>query len=173
MSQPFIGEIRPFAFAYAPRGWMHCDGSVLLVGDFAALFSILGPSFGGNGQTTFGIPNLMGRMPMHAGSGPGLTSRPFAGVGGQAAITLGESEMPAHNHALKAIKTRANSTGPEGQYLATDAQNAKFLNDATSLQAMDSHQLQSAGNGQPHDNWQPFLVFNYCLCVDGVFPSRN
>lgn len=164
MSQPFIGEIRMFAFDFPPRGWSYCNGSLLAIAQNQALFSILGTTYGGNGQTTFALPNLQGRVPV----GPGFEIQ-LGQLGGETAHTLTASEMPAHTHALSASGGAPGSGDPSLNYLSNQSSASTFTS-AASDGGMASN---AAGGSQPHENMQPYAVTNFSIALLGLFPSRN
>ncbi len=172
MSQPFIGEIKMFGGNYAPRQYAFCNGQLLSIQQNTALFSILGTTFGGNGTTNFGMPNLQGRAPMHWGNGSGLTPRSVGETGGFATVTLLPTQLPAHSHSVtvaKAIEATADRTNASGNIIAqpTDSSYATGASNAT------MSPTTSAGGGQPHNNMQPYLAVNFIIALQGIFPSRN
>ncbi len=171
MSEPFIAEVRIFSGNFAPRNWAFCNGQLLPINQNQALFSLLGTTYGGDGQTTFALPNLQGRMPMHAGQGPGLSNRQLGEVGGTASVTLTAAQMPQHSHVLRAAA--AADTGAPGSAVALAAPaSAKIYAAASNLVTMGAA-LGNAGSGQPHENRQPFLGVNFIIALFGIFPSRN
>lgn len=173
MSEPFIGEIRAFGFNFAPRGWATCDGQLLGISPNTALFSLLGTTYGGNGQTTFALPDLRGRVPIHAGQGPGLSPYTQGQVGGTEAVTLGTGELPAHSHGVRAA-SQANSIRPLNAVLAPVASSGfSTYASATDGTPMNPDMVAPTGGGQPHANVQPYLVLNYCIALEGIFPARN
>lgn len=164
MADPFIGEIRVTSFAYAPNGWAMCNGQLLPINQNQALFSLLGTTYGGNGQTTFALPDLRGRAPMHEGGGHVLGER-----AGFEAVTLTQNELPAHTHALLASTTPGSTAQPAGAaFGAARGQYGEAI-DATLI----STTLASAGQTQPHENRPPFLVLNFMIAIVGIFPSQN
>lgn len=168
---PFIGEIRIFSWGFTPRYWALCNGSLLAISQNTALFSILSTTYGGNGTTTFGLPNFVGRAAMGAGAGPGLTNRLPGQASGTTTVTLQSTQMPAHGHALMATAQDAATSNPEGQMLAMTRQ-ATYQSPGT-LAPMNAQALEpSASGGQPHNNMQPYLVMNYCIALSGIYPSR-
>jgi len=172
MSDPYLGEVRFFGFAFAPRGWAQCNGQLLPISNYQALYSILGVAFGGDGRTTFGLPNLQGAVPMHWGqnNAVGLTL-PFGAKGGEASHTLTLAETPAHAHVLGAVADTATQKAPENNAWAKFPNlygNAGPLN--TSLA---NNALASTGSGAAHENRQPYLVGNFCIAISGIFPSHN
>jgi microcystin-dependent protein len=168
MATPFIGQITLFAGNFAPRGWAFCDGQLLAISQNTALFSILGTTYGGDGRTTFALPDLRGRAPVHAGSsgGPGLTPRLLGEQGGEEAHTLIQSEMPAHAHGGRASTGDQTTNRPSGAYPARGGVYA-------SSQDTTTGPGEPSGGGQPHGNMQPYLGLNYIIAMEGIFPSRN
>ena len=170
MSEPFIAEVRMFGGNFAPRGWAFCNGQLLALSQNTALFALIGTFYGGNGQTTFGLPDLQGRAPIHAGQGPGLTDRSIGEKAGAESVTLTTSQMPAHTHQLKA--TAAATTGtPSNAVALAPTSGARIYGPATNLAAMGAS--VSASGGQPHENRQPYLALNFIIALQGTFPSRN
>ncbi|MBA4175050.1 MAG: phage tail protein [Leptothrix sp. (in: Bacteria)] len=172
MSEPFIGEVRVFAGSFAPRNWAFCDGQLLPIAQNQALFSILGTTYGGDGRTNFALPDLRGRMPTHAGQGPGLTPHTLGERSGQPAVTLTAAQMPSHTHTLRAADGGA-TTGTPGPGVAMAATaGAKVYRAASNLVATAAP-LASTGGAQAHENRQPFLGVNFIIALFGIFPSRN
>ncbi len=171
MSEPFVGEIRMFAGNFSPRGWAFCDGQLLAVSQNEALFSLLGTLYGGDGRTTFGLPDLRGRIPIHAGSGPGLSARKLGTKGGLEKVTLTEQQIPAHNHIQQGTSSDATSASP-GNGLAAKSQSVAY-SDFTSPVPMRSDSLASSGGSQSHDNNMPFLVIHFIIALFGIYPSRH
>jgi len=167
VSEPFIGEIRAFGFNFAPRGWATCSGQILSISQNTALFALLGTTYGGNGQTTFALPDLRGRVAVGMGQGPGLSSKTLGEVSGQEAHTLTANEMPAHTHAQPASNADQSTNRP-GNAVPTKGGVYAGSGDGT---LMDP--TTQAGGNQPHTNMQPYLVLNYCIALVGIFPSRN
>jgi microcystin-dependent protein len=173
MSSPFLGEIRNFGFNFAPRGWAQCNGQILSIAQNSALFSLLGTTYGGNGQTTFALPNLQGRVPIGMGAGPGLTNRVHGEQAGAETTTLVTNNLPAHSHALNAKAGVGNQASPSGHLLAaSDQRNSQYSSSGADT-AMAATSIGSTGSGTPIDNMQPYLVMNYCIALQGIFPSRN
>jgi microcystin-dependent protein len=172
MSEPFIAEIRIFGFNFAPRNWAFCNGQILPIAQNTALFSLVGTMYGGNGQTTFALPDLRARAPMGTGQGPGLSPRDVGESGGQEAVTLIASEMPAHNHAVQVNSGNANSQSAAGTFLATEIGPATMYSSGGGA-GMAAEALGASGGGQPHSNMQPYLTMNFCIALLGIFPSRN
>lgn len=166
----YIGQIELFAGNFAPGGTVFCDGQLLSPAEFPSLFSLIGTAYGGDGRTTFGIPDLRGRIPISQGSGPGLTTRQLGSRGGQEMVSLNRANIPAHNHRLlgrRHAPTTSNS-GVMGEY-------AMYAPAAGTRVAMSPQMVQDTppSPAQPHQNLQPFQVLNYIICVDGVYPQRN
>ena len=182
MSEPFIGEIRVFGFNFAPRGWAMCDGQLLPINQNQALFSLLGTIYGGDGRTTFALPDLRGRAAMHMGHGPGLSSRPLGQKSGTENNTLSVNQLPSHNHVVTATArckhTAGNTNDAVGHVWADDAGAASATySDLAPDNNMSSAAIEttcsSVGGGQSVNNMQPFQVVNYCIALEGLFPSRN
>jgi microcystin-dependent protein len=174
MADPFLAEIRIYPFAFAPRGWAFCNGQLLPISQNTALFSLCGTTYGGDGRTTFGLPNLQGRAALHEGQGPGLSSYDLGEVGGSDTITLLQTEMPAHSHALQAQGGPANVATPTGAMPARVVGATPYLPPAGApIVAMAANAIGQAGGGQPHNNLQPYLTMNFCIALQGVFPSRG
>jgi Microcystin-dependent protein len=180
MAEPFLGQIMLVGFTFAPRGWAFCSGQLLPIAQNTALFSLLGTTYGGNGQTTFALPDLRGRVAVGMGQGPGLPQIFLGEVSGETAHTLLVTEMPSHNHSVRASTNTANSANPNGNSLAvgqvtlqgTAETVSMYVNAAPNV----SLNLQSelpAGGSQPHNNMQPYLGMNYVIALAGIFPSRN
>ncbi|MGZ4107820.1 MAG: phage tail protein [Tumebacillaceae bacterium] len=165
MSEPYIGEIRLFGNTYAPRGWALCNGQILSIQQNAALFSLLGTTYGGNGQTTFALPDLRGRVPIHQNS-----SFPLGAVGGEATHTVTITEMPAHTHLVRGSTNAASTPDPTN---ATWANAENLYAAATALTPMNGATITPTGGSQPHDNMQPYTAMNYCIALVGIYPSRN
>ena len=165
MAEPFLGEIRIMSFVFAPKGWALCNGQFLPINQNQALFSLLGTTFGGNGQTTFALPDNRGRTPIHVGSGHTLGER-----GGEQAHTLSISEIPTHTHAVRASSAAAATPVPTSSVLAP-ANNLYSASNA--LVALGASSVTSTGGSQAHLNMQPFLTLSFCIALQGIFPSPN
>lgn len=166
MGTPYLGEIKIVSFNFAPKGWAFCRGQLLPINQNQALFSLLGTTYGGNGQTNFALPNLQGRVPIHWGSGFTLGQ-----VGGQEYHNLTSSEMPAHNHVLSGTTINGNTTEPVGAILARAPNN--LYGTPTNLTTMHPQSVTNVGGSQPHNNMQPYLVLNFIIALVGIFPSQN
>jgi microcystin-dependent protein len=164
MAEPFLSEIRIFSFNFAPKGWALCNGQLLPINQNQALFSLLGTTFGGDGRVNFGLPNLQGRTPIHVGSG-----HPLGELGGQQAHTLSISELPEHTHALNSSPASGTTNEPLNALPARSQQNT-YANSA-SLGAMSPGVVTNTGGSQAHLNMQPYLILNFCIALQGIFPS--
>ncbi len=174
MADPFVAEIRIFPFNFAPRGWAWCDGQLLPISQNTALFSLLGTTYGGNGNSNFALPDLQGRAPMHPGQGPGLSLHDLGEQGGSETVTLLESEIPAHSHALRGDRNVSETSDPAGNTLGRGSSiNAYQSNTSQNLVPMAAQALAPAGGNQPHNNMQPYLTFYFCIALQGVFPPRS
>lgn len=171
MSEPFIGEIRMFGGNFAPKGWAFCDGRLLAIATNSALFAILGTTFGGNGTTTFALPDLRGRVPMSFGNGPGLTPRVLGEMSGEEKHTLISPEMPAHNHVVSCNNSGANAGRPGGALPGVSG--TSIYDSAADGSTMNPQMIGIAGGNQAHNNIQPYTVLNFIIALQGIFPSRN
>jgi microcystin-dependent protein len=165
MSTPFLSEIRIFSFNFAPRGWAMCNGQFLPIAQNQALFALLGTTYGGNGQTTFALPDLRGRVPIHFGSGFTLGQ-----AAGEQAHTITISEMPTHNHPAQASLSPGDTVIPTGGVLG---ELAGQYGPPSSLTTLEPTSITNVGGSQPHTNMEPFLVLNICIALQGIFPSQN
>ncbi len=172
MSEPFVAEIRIFGFNFAPKGWALCQGQLQPISQNTALFSLLGVSFGGDGRTTFGLPNLQAVVPLGTGNGPGLTPRVIGEQSGTPSVTLLISELPAHTHNAIAAGETGNDYGPANDVWAPDAGGANEYGAASPV-ALNPQSIALVGGFQPHNNMQPYVAMNYCIALQGIFPSRG
>ena len=171
---PFIAEIRIFAGNFAPTGWAICDGQLLPISQNTALFSLLGTTYGGNGVTTFALPDLRGRVPMHPGQGPGLSDRLLGENTGVDSVTLISGEIPSHTHALRTLSDPGDLADPTGRSLARSASGNVYQQNSTSnLVAMSPNALAIAGSSQPHNNLQPYLTLTFIIALQGIYPPRS
>lgn len=180
MADPFVAEIRIFPFNFAPRGWAFCSGQILPISQNTALFSLLGTTYGGNGQSNFALPNLQGAAPLGFGQGPGLSLYDLGQTGGTTTVTLGATQIPSHTHTASALPTVPNPTpllSPSGNIWAvagTRRVNTNlYATAAGTPQAMNAVALAVTGGGQPHNNMPPYLTMNFCIAMQGVFPPRT
>ena len=172
MADPFIAEIRIFAGNFAPREWARCDGATLQIAQNTALFSLIGTTYGGDGETTTRIPDLKGRAPMHAGRGAGLTERRQGQQGGVTQVVLNESQTGPHSHRLQATSDDRNSTDPAGRVLATTDNDFYADPPAVAAQTMATS-TTNTGGGQAHTNLQPYLTLLFIIALQGTYPSRS
>jgi microcystin-dependent protein len=186
--EPFLGQIQPFGFNFPPRGWAHCDGQLLAISSNTALFSLLGTTFGGDGRTTFGLPDLRGRVASHAGNGPGLSTMTWGERGGAETHTLQTNQIPVHTHAASTELTlqakcntgEGDSEDPVGNLAATAEEGAPYSTgsadgnlDSGAVVGTATTTVNNAGGNQSHNNMQPFLGIYHSIALVGTFPSRN
>jgi microcystin-dependent protein len=169
MAQPYVGEIRMFAGNFAPAGWMFCEGQLLPISEYETLFNLIGTTYGGDGQSTFALPDLRGRIPIHFGNGFTL-----AETGGVETITLTVSQIPAHSHAFLASSTGAGNSSPlVGNQLPAESTLATLYSVSAPTLAMGASAISSTGGSQPHDNFQPYLCVDFIISLFGIFPSQT
>ena len=175
MAEPFIGEIRIFAFNFEPRGWFFCDGRLLSISQYSALFSLLGTYYGGNGQSTFALPDLRGRVPINQGAGPGLSTYAIGQSAGLEKVTLLVNNLPPHSHGLMATGTEADTDIPTDAALANARSNTYVKPDSNPAlnTALKTGSIGSTGEGLMVENRQPYLSLNFCIAYLGIFPSRS
>jgi microcystin-dependent protein len=167
MSQPYVGEIRMFAGNFAPAGWMFCEGQLLPISEYETLFNLIGTTYGGDGQSTFALPDLRGRLPVHQGNGFTL-----AETGGVETVTLSVPQIPAHSHPYLATTAFGNAANPSGMVLgALTTAGSDYLFQGSGTNAMWPGSIGSTGGSQPHDNFQPYLCIDFIISLFGVFPS--
>lgn len=173
MSEPFLGMIIIVPYNFAPRGWAFCSGQILPISQNTALFSLIGTTFGGNGQTTFALPDLRGRWPNSSGQGPGLSNYDLGQVGGNESTTLTINQMPAHNHnsTTPAVTTDGNSPDPAAGAVLAGGTNIYRV--AAATVQMSPTPTSLTGGSQPFSILQPYLTLNFCIALEGIFPSRN
>jgi len=171
--QPFVGEIKLFCGNFQINGHAYCAGQLLPIAQNDALFALIGTTYGGDGQTTFGLPDLRGRIPIHQGTGPGLSPRTIGEMSGVENVTLLSSQIPAHNHTLNCNNATANSANPANNFPAAQPELAPYAAAATGASSMKATMISNAGGNQPHNNIQPYLTINYLIALFGIFPSRN
>lgn len=178
MAEPFLGQIIMFGGNFAIRGWATCDGQLLPIAQNTALFSLLGTTYGGDGRTTFGLPDLRGRVPVHMGQGPGLSAYQLGDKGGSEAVTLSTNQIAAHSHAAtaNALNAAGNANTAAGNIWAKDAgtQSATYSNAApNATMSASAVSIANAGGNQPHPNVQPYQCLNFLIALQGIYPSRN
>jgi microcystin-dependent protein len=169
MSNPYVGEIRLFAGNFAPLNWMLCQGQQISISENETLFNLIGTTYGGDGQTTFALPDLRGRVPVHQGQGPGTSARTLGEVGGSEAVTLLAGQLPAHTHTLKGSTAAATGATPGGALLAATGVNSYDPSPGTTPMAASG--IGHSGGGQPHENMAPTLAVNYIISLFGIYPS--
>ena len=174
MADPFISEIRIFAGNFAPRNWLFCNGQLLPISQNTALFSILGTTYGGNGTTTFALPDLRGRVPIHAGQGPGTSNYQLGQQAGSETVTLLSSQLPSHTHQVNCVGSGGNAASPAGNLPAIESTGTSLDYSAAAASGqMAAGMIAPAGGNSPVPVVQPYLTLNYIIAVQGIFPSRN
>jgi microcystin-dependent protein len=175
MSEPFVGEIRMFAGNFAPRGWAFCDGQLLAVSQNDALFSLLGTIYGGDGRTTFGLPDMRGRLPIHAGHGPGLSERRLGAKGGAENVTLTVNQLPNHGHTMEAVSQIGTEATPQNNVLARATANNPYFSPAATAPTvnMATTSIGATGGSRSHTNLMPYLCVHFIIALVGIYPSRN
>lgn len=177
MAEPFLGEIKMFGGNFAPRGYLLCNGQLLSIAQNTALFSLMGTTYGGNGQSTFGLPNFQGVVPMGFGNGPGLTPRVMGESGGSSDVILTSANVPPHTHVLNGTSAGATTPSPSGNLWAVSGSRRITVNQYSAAKgtgvAMAPQALATAGLSVPHNNLQPTLVVNFIMATQGIYPSRN
>ena len=173
MSEPFLAEVRIVAFNFAPRGWAFCDGQILPINQNQSLYSLLGTTYGGDGRTSFALPDMRGRTPIHVGQSEGGSDHREGQKTGEETHTLSAAEMPQHNHTAQASNTTANLTTPSGNLLANSLSELYVDATASNMVNLRSGTMLNVGGGQAHNNMQPYLAVNFCIALQGLFPSRN
>ncbi len=175
MADPFIGEIRMLGLNFAPVGWQACDGSLLSIAEYSPLFSLIGTTYGGDGQNTFAVPDLRGRLPIHQGQGPGLSNYVIGQVAGTETVTVAPQQMPAHTHTVIATTSLASTGTPSNTVIPGAVSNdTTYVTDITGLAGIPTAPatVTAAGGSQPHDNTMPTLTVGYCIATAGIFPSQ-
>jgi microcystin-dependent protein len=172
MADPFVAEIRIFPFNFAPKGWAWCNGQLMPISQSTALYSLLGTTYGGDGKSTFALPDLQGRAPMHPGQGPGLSPHDLGETGGSETVTLLESEIPAHSQHLRASQADALERTPGRQMVATGISIGMYAAPGSTTQ-LSPAMLTPTGGNQPHNNLQPYLTCYFCIALQGDFPQRS
>ncbi len=171
---PFVAEIRIFGFTFAPTGWAFCDGQILPISQNAALFSLLGTNFGGDGRSNFALPNLQGSLPMHPGQGPGLSNHVLGEAGGTTSVQLSPSQMPSHTHALVAAVNPALDATPSNNVVLAHSRTVEaYVASTANIAPLAAAASAAIGGNQPHNNLQPYLVLNFCIALQGIYPPRG
>ena len=177
MSEPYVGEVRMFAGNFAPRGWAFCDGQLLSTSQNDALFSLLGTVYGGDGRTTFGLPDMRGRIPIHAGSGPGLSPRKLGAKNGVEKVTLTAQELPSHSHDLMATSTSGSGLDPISGIAAetgtTAMYSGAFAASGSDADKFNTHAINDTGGSGSHANLMPYMCINFIMALFGIYPSRQ
>ena len=173
MSAPFVAEIRIFGFNFAPTGWAQCNGQLIPISQNTALFALLGTFYGGDGKSTFALPDLRGNAAMHWGQGFGLSQRSIGQIGGAQTITLLQAEMPSHTHIMRGVNEQGDAPTPQGTALARPTGAFTYVPPGQPTTLMAFQSLSIAGGSLPHNNMQPYLVLNFCIAMQGVFPPRS
>jgi microcystin-dependent protein len=172
MADPFVAEIRIFPFNFAPKGWAFCDGQILPLSQNTALFSLLGTTYGGDGKSNFALPDMQGNAPMHPGQGPGLSLHDLGETGGSETVSLLESEIPAHSHAVNASAADGTIGSPNSQLVASGV-GVNMYTTSLNAASLNPNAVATAGGDQPHNNLQPYLTLNFNIALQGVFPPRS
>lgn len=172
MSEPFVGEIRMFAGNFAPRGWAFCDGQLLAVSQNDALFSLLGTIYGGDGRTTFGLPDLRGRIPIHAGTGPGLSPRRLGAKSGEEKVTLTVNQMPSHGHPFTVSQDIADQASPNGN-MPGNSPSIDLYREESANADINLESMTNTGGSRSHTNLMPFLCIHFIIALFGIYPSRQ
>jgi len=172
MANPFIGEIRMFGFTFPPQGWHLCDGSLLSIAEYDTLYALLGTTYGGDGQVTFGVPDFRGRIPVHQGQGPGLSQYILGELTGTEDVTLTLQQIPSHTHSFLTSNNGGRTTTATNNFLASGEDDIYTQDTSSALVGLTGVVTPDGGN-QPHTNLQPNLCVNFCIALVGIFPSRN
>lgn len=172
MAQPYVGEIRMFAGNFAPAGWLFCEGQLIPIAENETLFQLIGTTYGGDGQENFAVPDLRGRVPIHFGTGPGLSTRVLAETGGVEQVTLTTNQLPSHTHGFGASLSAATSNNSAGAVLATSP-SVRVLTTIGPDNQLNNAAILPTGGNQPHNNFQPYLCVNFIISQFGIFPSPN
>lgn len=173
MSESYIGEIRMFAGTFAPQGWAFCDGSLVSIAEYESLFNLIGTTYGGDGQSTFALPDLRGRVPIHQGTGPGLSTHTIGEMGGTESVTLMTSQMPVHNHAAMANNAGGNADTPANNFWSASTTTTQYVPGSEANTGMGASAIVYAGGNQPHDNMLPFTAISFIISLYGIYPSQG
>ena len=171
MADPYVGEIRMFGGNFAPVGWLFCDGSLLPIAQYDTLFNLIGTTYGGDGQTTFALPDLRGRMPIHQGRGPGLSPRVIGMMAGVEAVTIITPQLPTHNHTPVALREPGSLDTPAGNFWAGSSLTTQFVPGDQANTNMNVNAISATGGSQPHDNMSPFLCISFIIATEGIYPT--
>lgn len=171
--EAMMGEIKMFAGNFAPRGWAMCNGQLLQISQNSALFSILGTTYGGDGRTTFALPDLRGRVAVHAGSGTGLIRKQLGQSAGEETVNITIKNLPSHSHTVKAVAEVGDEGLPNGNLLASNSSANKSYSTLSANATMNKEMVENTGGNLPVNNMQPYLTVNYIICIEGIYPSRN
>ena len=172
MSEPFVGEIRMFAGNFAPAGWAFCDGQLLAISQNDTLFSLIGTIYGGDGSTTFALPDLRGRLPIHSGAGPGLSMQQLGEKAGEEKVTLTVNQLPSHSHEFRVSTSSGTENNPEGAFVAASA-NVRTFRPATADTNLNASTVSNTGGSQSHTNLMPYLCLSFIIALFGIYPSRT
>lgn len=170
MSEAYVGEIRMFAGNFAPKDWAFCTGQTISIAQNQMLFSLLGTTYGGDGRTSFALPNLKGKVPINQGTGVGLSARELGQTGGEPTVSLEETQMPSHNHILYGSDQTASASAPSGSVFGSTSRNMYNL---PPVDGSLGEAIAEAGSGQAHNNMMPYLALNFIICLQGIYPPRN
>jgi microcystin-dependent protein len=173
MPEPYIGEIRMIAFSFAPVGWLFCQGQQLPISENETLFQLIGTTYGGDGQSTFNLPNLASRIPLHAGTGPDGVNYQLSEMSGTESVTLTTQQIPTHTHPFTANIANGTATNPQGNVFSASASSLQTMVVGTGSDPMNPNSVTPVGGSQPHENMQPFLVINFIISLFGVFPTQT
>ena len=171
MSEPFIGQIIMFGGNFAPLGWAYCDGSLQSIANYTTLFTLIGTTYGGDGQNTFALPDLRSRIPIHQGQGPGLSNYVIGQVAGVESVTLSAQQMPLHTHGVLSNSATGNSDDPTNNFLAAQPDLLEYT--ATANATMKPNAISNSSGGQSHNNIMPVLALNYIIALEGIYPTQN
>jgi microcystin-dependent protein len=173
MADPYIGEIRMFGGNFAPLGWAFCEGQLLSIGENEALFSLIGTIYGGDGVNNFALPDLRGRLPLHAGQKPGTSFYTIGQVGGVEAVTLLANQLPAHSHPVRASSAPGDSPGPQNEFWSSNSVPVNVYSSVVPNVSLNPSAVGNSGGNQPHDNMQPYLAVSFIIALEGIYPPQN
>lgn len=170
---PFVGEIALYPYNFAPYGWLECNGQLLPISEYETLFVLIGTTYGGDGQSTFALPDLQGRVVVHQGTGSGLSSKSLGETGGSEEVTLSSTQIPSHSHSVSVYSGAGNSDSPNNTVIASDRDGTKHFSSAVPDVSEKTSSIVNTGGSQPHNNMAPYLGLRYCISVFGIFPSQS